>query len=423
LRLAVEQRPPDNATVIVELSGFEQIESFNHMRVAAIIAAAGQGLRFGGVTPKQFVELEGKSLLERSVEAFARSSRIDRIVVALPALMCENPPSFLATVAKPTTFVAGGANRSASVANAFAAVPESTDVVVIHDAARPFVSDDLINRTIDAASAHGAAIAAIPARDTVKQVDRREPRTISTTLPRDTIFLAQTPQAFRRDVLARALGAAGAPGAAGAVATDEAMLVERTGFKVHIVEGEVSNIKVTTPEDLATGARAVRGTNAAAPTIRIGTGYDLHRLVGGRPLILAGVRIPFERGLDGHSDADIVCHAVTDAILGAAAIGDIGRLFPDNDAQWKDADSIELLRGAMDAVRRAGYAVSNVDVTVIAERPKLLPYLDAMRANLAGALGVDASAVSIKGKTNEKVDAIGKGDAMACHAVALLTGD
>ena len=384
------------------------------MRVAAIIAAGGQGLRFGGATPKQFVELEGKSLLEHSVEAFAGSSRIDSLVVALPALMLENPPAFLAKVAKPTTIVAGGANRSASVANAFAKVDASVDVVVIHDAARPFVSQELIARTLDAAAAHGAAIAAIPARDTVKQVDRREPGTIAATLPRDTIFLAQTPQAFRRDVLARALGAAAAQGAPGAVATDEAMLAERAGFKVHIVEGDPRNVKVTTPEDLVSPKpRSGEGG-------RIGTGYDLHRLVEGRPLILAGVRIPFERGLEGHSDADIVCHAVTDAILGAAALGDIGRFFPDTDAQWKDADSIALLRGAMDAVRGAGYAVSNVDVTVIAERPKLLPYLDEMRSNLAKALGIEASGVSIKGKTNEKVDAIGRGEAMACHAVALL---
>jgi 2-C-methyl-D-erythritol 4-phosphate cytidylyltransferase / 2-C-methyl-D-erythritol 2,4-cyclodiphosphate synthase len=197
-------------------------------------------------------------------------------------------------------------------------------------------------------------------------------------------------------------------------ATDEAMLVERAGLPVHIVEGDAQNIKVTTASDLA---RA----HSRIATTRIGTGYDLHRLEAGRPLILAGVHIPFDRGLAGHSDADIVCHAVTDAVLGAAAAGDIGRLFPDTDAAWKDADSLKLLRSAMDVVRGAGYSAVNVDVTVIAERPKLLPYLDAMRANLAAALGIDASAVSIKGKTNERVGEIGRGEAMACHAVALLT--
>jgi 2-C-methyl-D-erythritol 2,4-cyclodiphosphate synthase len=154
--------------------------------------------------------------------------------------------------------------------------------------------------------------------------------------------------------------------------------------------------------------------------VRIGTGYDLHRLVPGRPLILGGVRVPFDLGLDGHSDADIVCHAVTDALLGAAAAGDIGRLFPDTEPAWQGADSLALLRGAMDAVRAAGYRVGNVDVTVIAQRPKLLPHVEAMRRNLAGALGVGVGAVSVKGKTNEGQDSMGRQESMACHAVALL---
>jgi 2-C-methyl-D-erythritol 2,4-cyclodiphosphate synthase len=155
--------------------------------------------------------------------------------------------------------------------------------------------------------------------------------------------------------------------------------------------------------------------------MRVGTGYDLHRLVPGRALVLGGVRIPFEYGLDGHSDADIVCHAVTDAILGAAGAGDIGRLFPDTDDRWKDADSLEILRGAVAAAHAGGWRVGNVDVTVIAERPKLLPYLEAMRANLAAALDVPSAAVSVKGKTNEHMDSMGRGESMACHAVALLS--
>jgi 2-C-methyl-D-erythritol 4-phosphate cytidylyltransferase/2-C-methyl-D-erythritol 2,4-cyclodiphosphate synthase len=208
-------------------------------------------------------------------------------------------------------------------------------------------------------------------------------------------------------VLARALDEG-----KGIDATDEAMLVERLGLPVHVVEGDPRNVKITTPGDLAT-ARAV--------AMRIGTGYDLHRLVAGRSLILAGVTIPFELGLDGHSDADIVCHAVTDAVLGAAALGDIGRLFPDTDPRWKDADSIRLLQDAAARVHETGYRVANVDVTVIAQQPTLLPYLDRMRANLAAALGVDAGAVSVKGKTNEGVDSTGRGESMAAHAVALLT--
>ena len=195
------------------------------------------------------------------------------------------------------------------------------------------------------------------------------------------------------------------------------MLAERAGIPVHLVAGDPSNIKVTTAADLEW---ARQRSPLPAPRFRIGTGYDLHRLVTGRPLILAGVTIPFELGLDGHSDADIVCHAVTDAVLGAAAIGDIGRLFPDTDPQWQGADSIALLRGAVAHMHAAGYRVSNIDVTVIAQQPKLLPYLMAMRENLAAALQVDVAAVSVKGKTNEGVDSMGRGEAMACHAAALI---
>jgi 2-C-methyl-D-erythritol 4-phosphate cytidylyltransferase/2-C-methyl-D-erythritol 2,4-cyclodiphosphate synthase len=202
-------------------------------------------------------------------------------------------------------------------------------------------------------------------------------------------------------------------------ATDEAMLVERLGLPVHVVEGDARNVKITTPEDLVKARSESDGSSRRL--MRIGNGYDLHRLVSGRPLILAGVTIPFELGLDGHSDADIVCHAVTDAILGAAGAGDIGRLFPDSDPRWKGANSIALLQDAVARVHDAGYRVSNVDVTVIAQKPKLLPYLDEMRANLAAALGVDPSAVSVKGKTNEGVDSMGRSESMACHAVALLT--
>jgi 2-C-methyl-D-erythritol 4-phosphate cytidylyltransferase/2-C-methyl-D-erythritol 2,4-cyclodiphosphate synthase len=387
------------------------------MHVAAIIAAGGRGLRLGADRPKQFLELGGRSILDLSIDALAASPRIQEIVVAVP-------PEHLAAVSAsragatgtPVTFVAGGARRQDSVANAFAGTSPHADIILIHDAARPFVTAAVIDRAIDAARAHGAAIAAIPVRDTVKQAGpgvADGSRPITATIPRETVFLAQTPQAFRRDVLASALAAG-----SGIDATDEAMLVERLGLPVQIVDGDSGNVKITTPDDLA-AARAA--TNRA--TIRIGNGYDLHRLVTGRPLILAGVTIPFELGLDGHSDADIVCHAVTDAVLGGAAIGDIGRLFPDTDPKWKGADSIALLRGALAHVHAAGYRVSNIDVTVIAQKPKLLPYLQAMRENLAAALQVDVAAVSVKGKTNEGVDSMGRGEAMACHAVALLTSN
>lgn len=387
------------------------------MHVAAIIAAGGRGVRFGAGRPKQFLEIGGRSILELSVAALAASDRIQEIVVALPEEHVDAGSKALrSTIGRPVTVVAGGARRQDSVANAFAKTSKESDIVIIHDAARPFVTREVIARAIDGARQHGAAVAAMGVRDTVKQADAAGAdgsRLIRTTIPRDSVFLAQTPQAFRRDILARALDEGKEVDA-----TDEAMLVERLGVPVHVVEGDARNIKITTPEDLAAAKAAVFQTSM----IRIGNGYDLHRLVAGRPLILAGVTIPFELGLDGHSDADIVCHAVTDAILGAAGAGDIGRMFPDTDPKWKGANSLELLRGGVARVREAGYAVSNVDVTVIAQQPKLLPYLDAMRANLAAALGVEAGAVSVKGKTNEGVESMGRSESMACHAVALITG-
>lgn len=387
------------------------------MRVAAILAAGGLGTRLGSDVPKQFVDLgDGTNMLARSLDVLMRCALIDEIVVAHP------PGEWLAGDSidrrKPVRSVPGGQRRQDSVANALAQVSDAADLIVIHDAARPFASEALFERTILAAQEHGAAIAAVPAVDTVKLVDadQQGAKRIRATLPRETVFLAQTPQAFRRDVLERAMAAA-----PDALATDEAMLVERAGMPVHVVEGEATNIKVTTPADLQKARTLARGEQQLA-AMRIGTGYDLHRLVEGRPLILAGVRVPFERGLAGHSDADIVCHAVTDAVLGAAALGDIGRLFPDTDPRWKGADSVKLLQGAMEKARAAGYAVVNVDVTIIAERPKLLPYLADMRTQLAAALGIGVSDVSLKGKTNEGVGEIGRGEAMACHAVALLKG-
>jgi 2-C-methyl-D-erythritol 4-phosphate cytidylyltransferase/2-C-methyl-D-erythritol 2,4-cyclodiphosphate synthase len=394
------------------------------MQVAAIIAAGGRGVRFGADRPKQFLEIGGRSILELSVAALAASDRIREIVVALPAEHLDSGSKALrAAIGRPITVVAGGARRQDSVANAFAKTSKDSDIILIHDAARPFVTRDVIDRAIDGAKHHGAVVAAIGVRDTVKQAGEASTdgaRLVRATIPRDSIFLAQTPQAFRRDVLARALDEG-----KGVDATDEAMLVERLGVPVHVVEGDATNIKITTPEDLAAAQRhsekrRLDGEGFSPRLIRIGNGYDLHRLVAGRPLILAGVTIPFELGLDGHSDADIVCHAVTDAILGAAGAGDIGRMFPDTDPKWKGANSIELLKGAVAKIREAGYAVSNVDVTVIAQKPKLLPYLDPMRGNLAAALGVDAVAVSVKGKTNENVDSMGRGESMAAHAVALI---
>lgn len=384
------------------------------MFVTAIVVAAGRGSRVGGDVAKQFLLVNGRSILERAVDAYVEHPQVDEVVVALPEETSLDPPSFLRDRRKPVRVVAGGLRRQDSVANAFHLVSDRCDLVIVHDAARPFVTAAVISRTIGAAADSGAALAALPVSDTVKR-GTADGRVVAETLPREAIYLAQTPQAFRREVLQSALSF----GRSALEATDECQMAERAGHPVRIVEGDPSNIKITTPGDLVV-ADAIAGARAQVRTGRAGVGYDLHRLVLGRPLVLGGVTIPFERGLAGHSDADVVCHAVTDAILGAAGVGDIGRHFPDTDSRWKGASSLDMLSRAVGLIRAEGFEVGNVDASILAERPKLGPYIDAMRANIAAALGVSIERVSLKAKTNEGVDAVGRGEAMAVHAVALL---
>jgi 2-C-methyl-D-erythritol 4-phosphate cytidylyltransferase/2-C-methyl-D-erythritol 2,4-cyclodiphosphate synthase len=382
-------------------------------RVVAILAAGGRGSRFGAAVPKQLLLLAGQTILERSVEAFASHPLVDEVVVALPGDLVADPPVRLAGRRCPVRVVDGGERRQDTVANAFEAAPDG-DLFVIHDAARPLVDAGTIARTIDAALESGAAIAAMPARDTVKvSAAGVSPPAIADTIDRDRVWLAQTPQAFTRPVLAAAI----ALGRAGASVTDEAALAEQAGHAVRLVESGPRNLKITTPGDLALAESWLAAEQAA---VRIGIGYDSHRLVEGRPLVLGGVTIPHGKGLSGHSDADALCHAITDAVLGAAALGDIGRHFPDSDPRWKGADSLELLRTAVGLLRDAGYSVANVDAVVVCERPKLSPYVDAIRARLADALATDAANVSVKGKTNEGMGEAGRGEGVVVHAVACL---
>jgi 2-C-methyl-D-erythritol 4-phosphate cytidylyltransferase / 2-C-methyl-D-erythritol 2,4-cyclodiphosphate synthase len=401
------------------------------MHVSAIIAAGGRGRRLGAAVPKQLLDLGGQPMLQWSVDAFLACERIRDVIVVGPPEWVDAPPQCLRR--QGVRLVAGGNRRQDSVANGFDAVSDASDVVLVHDAARPFVDSATIDRAIDAAAESGAAVVAVQASDTVKwspadeslrtaDPTARPHRVVERTMARESVFLAQTPQAFRRGVLAEAV----ALGRGGAEGTDEAALAEQAGHRVRIVVGSARNMKVTTADDLAIAEALVRGIDPrpagdrGRPDMRVGSGYDLHRLVEGRPLILGGVAIPFGRGLAGHSDADALCHAVTDAILGAASQGDIGQHFPDSDTRWKGASSIDLLRRAAAIVASVGYRVVNVDATIIAERPTLGPFRAAMAAGLAAALGVEPSAVSVKAKTNEGVDAAGRGDAIAVHAIALL---
>ena len=391
------------------------------MHVAAIIAAGGRGERLGGRVAKPLRIIDDRTMLERSIAPFDTSDRIDEIVVVLPPDVLSTPPPALAAFSTPLRLVSGGGRRQDSVAAGFDAVTSTADIVVVHDAARPFCSVELIAATIDAAFESGAAIAALPTRDTVKEGRIEEGigfRFVSATLERDRIFLAQTPQAFRIDVLREAV----ALGRGGLEATDEAVLAERAGHRIRLIEGEPRNIKVTTDADLS----FARDMAAAATTrqhARVGLGFDLHRLVDGRRLVLGGVHIPGDRGLQGHSDADAVCHAVTDAVLGAASAGDIGTHFPDDDDRWRDASSVDLLRQATTIVHDRGFEVSNVDVVVVAEWPTIRGYVDQMKQQLADALRVNPDQISVKGKTNEGVGAIGRGEAIAVHAIASLRYD
>ncbi len=381
--------------------------------VTAIIAAGGRGARMGGERPKQFLRLGGATILQRSVGVFDGCSRVDEIVLVVPPELATDSSLASTPDGTPIRIVPGGTRRQDSVALGFDASSSSSEIIVVHDAARPLCPTELIIRTIEAASRHGAAIAALPAHDTVKQRAAGDDRFVGRTLARQSIVLAQTPQAFRREVLAAAVRL----GRQGVEATDEAVLAERAGYRIALVEGDPQNIKITTERDL-TIARRLLGD--AMVTERVGFGYDLHRLVEGRPLVLGGVHIPHHRGLAGHSDADAVCHAVADAVLGAAAAGDVGQHFPDTDPRWEGASSIELLRAVADLVRSRGFVVVNLDVVVVAERPMIGPHVDRMRASVASAVGIEPDAVSIKGKTNEGMDATGRGEAIATHAVAMV---
>ncbi|MEO6222073.1 MAG: 2-C-methyl-D-erythritol 4-phosphate cytidylyltransferase [Vicinamibacterales bacterium] len=386
------------------------------MSVSVIVVAAGRGVRAGGVKPKQLLDLGGQTMLQRSVAAFDAHPDVDELVVVLPAEWVGEAAALVGATRARCQVVAGGERRQDSVRAGFAAVKDTARIVLVHDGARPFVSRAVIDRVLAAAEVTGAAVPAMQASDTVKRVgattstDGR--RSVAETVPRNEVWLAQTPQGFRREVLATAIGESAKHGDA----TDEAQLVEWMGGEVQVVDGDAGNVKVTTGEDVA------RARAAWAGPLRVGTGYDLHQLTAGRELLLAGEVIPGAPGPIAHSDGDVVCHALTDAILGAAGAGDIGQQFPDTDPRWKDAPGLDLLGRAVAKVQELGWTVVNVDVSVLLERPKLLPQVPAIRARLAEVLGVPLDAVSVKGKSNERMDAVGRGEAIASHAVVLLMG-
>ncbi|NLN17212.1 MAG: 2-C-methyl-D-erythritol 4-phosphate cytidylyltransferase [Firmicutes bacterium] len=385
-------------------------------KVVALIPAAGLGRRMGEIREinKQYLPLGGHPALALTLKVFQASPLVDQVVPIVRSEEIDYCRRWVVErygLDKATRIVAGGPTRGDSVANGLAAIAgEEWDLIVVHDGARPLLTEELLGDVIEAAKEAGAAVAAVPVKDTIKRVDSTG--LVLETLPRNELWAIQTPQAFRAEVLREAYARAREEDFQG---TDDASLVERLGLPVAVVRGSYANLKLTTPEDVIMARSFL-----IQP--RVGAGYDVHRLVPGRKLILGGVTIPYSLGLLGHSDADVLVHAIMDALLGAAALGDIGALFPDTDPAYRGASSLLLLKEVGELLRKKGAAILNIDAVVVAQAPKLAPYINQARENIAQALSLPAGKVSIKATTTEGLGAMGRGEGIAAWAVALLDG-
>jgi 2-C-methyl-D-erythritol 4-phosphate cytidylyltransferase / 2-C-methyl-D-erythritol 2,4-cyclodiphosphate synthase len=382
-------------------------------RTAAILVAAGRGLRAGAGGPKQYRTIGGKTVIFRAMEPFC----IHPLVFAVQPVLNPDDTAVFNEAARglrhqPPT--AGGATRQASVhAGLEALAPQEPDIVLIHDAARPFVSQALISRAIDAASRTGAAIPVIPVTDTVKLVDAGG--NIEATPERARLRVAQTPQAFRFGVILDAHRRATRDGRS--EFTDDAAIAEWAGLTVATFEGDAANMKLTTPEDFV---REEARLASLLGDIRTGTGYDVHAFGAGDHVMICGVRVPHTKGFLAHSDGDVGLHALVDAILGALADGDIGSHFPPSDPQWKGASSDRFLKYAADRVTARGGRIANLEVTLICERPKIGPLRDTMRARIAEIAGVDVSRVAVKATTSERLGFTGREEGIAATASATI---
>jgi 2-C-methyl-D-erythritol 4-phosphate cytidylyltransferase/2-C-methyl-D-erythritol 2,4-cyclodiphosphate synthase len=379
------------------------------MDVAAVLMAAGAGTRFGGA--KQFASLLGVPVLRHAAAGLLRDGLVGRLLpVAAPGQEAALDAALGPIPHLPP--VAGGASRQSSVRAGLEALAAAAEpppaIVLVHDAARPLVPPGTVGSLLDALAAGAqGAVPALPVSDTLK---RGSAGRVTGTVPRDGLFRAQTPQAFRFDALLAAHRAARGD------ATDDAALLEASGEVVALVEGSEANVKITFPGDL----ERVEAAMLARLWPRTGTGFDVHRLVEGRPMVLCGVTIPFPFGLAGHSDADVGIHALCDAVYGALAEGDIGRHFPPSQDRWKDADSAAFLRHAASRIAARGGVLANADVTLICERPKIAPHAEAMRARLALLLGVPVGRISVKATTTERLGFPGRGEGIAAQAAATV---
>ena len=383
---------------------------YQDKKVTAVIMAAGQGTRMGAELPKQFLKIgpRGETILETTVKIFDDCSAVDEILVTANQDFIVRCRQLCERFTKVWGVVPGGKERQDSVREGLQHASDN-GLVLVHDAARPYVTEDVILRVLAGAAQSGAAVPAVPVKDTIRQMIGEEAGAAqqSQTLERSRLYQVQTPQGFRTSLLKEAYRKAYEDGFYG---TDEAGVAEHFGAAVMMVRGDEANKKITTREDMP-----VTQTES-----RIGMGYDVHRLTEDRALILCGVEIPHEKGLLGHSDADAALHALMDAMLGAAALGDIGRHFPDSDERYKGISSLLLLAEVRRLIAEKGFAVGNADITIIAQRPKIAPYITQMQTNVAKTLGVDADRVNVKATTTERLGFAGREEGIAAEAVCLL---
>lgn len=379
----------------------------------ALLVSAGRGHRFGGETPKQYLDVGGVPLLRTCAQTFLKHPEIDTVTVVIHPddhALYEVAVDGLG-LAEP---VLGGAERQDSVRLGLEAMTNNAPrAVLVHDAVRPFVSDAIISGVIAAITPETGAIPALAVTDTLKRGQQYGGAVhITETVPRDALWRAQTPQGFPYGAFLAAHRAA-----EGSVLTDDAGVAEASGLAVTMVAGAESNFKITDPEDLARAERQASGPRARGIS-RTGLGFDVHRFAPGRPLMLGGIEIPFDQGLDGHSDADVALHAVVDALLGAIGAGDIGVYFPPSEAQWKDAASHIFLKAAGDAVAAADGIIRSIDLTIICEAPRIGPYRDAMRLRIAEILDISPRTVNVSATTTERLGFTGRGEGIAAQSVA-----
>lgn len=363
--------------------------------------------------PKQFLPLADKTVVEWSLKTFLDIEDFDKIVLVLSPESVKEHGARLSS--ERVVVTESGATRMGSVRNGFKLVPEDAEVVAIHDGARPLVTPAIVRACVEEAFESGAALPAVPVKDTLKKVTNKQ-LWISGTPARSSFWAAQTPQCYRREIIEEALNKF----LDEKDATDESQLVEKAGHKVKIVPSSYENFKITTPEDLTMAEALIEDRLGGRRRTAVGFGFDIHRLVAGRELWLAGVKIEHDKGLLGHSDGDAVLHAVGDAILGAMGAGEIGIMFPPDNPKIKNIPSKDIMAAVMAKLITSGGSLSHVDVTLVAEEPKIKPHYEKFRSSLASILGIGDGKINLKAKSHEGLDSIGKGEAIACYAVATL---